>query len=183
MSETQNSINNRDAILEIIGSDLIATEIYDEQLTATVSRDDLVKVATKLKNHPNTKFEQALDVTAIDWARSDEGKERFCVIYFLYSLTHNHRLRLKVYVPESDCTCPSLTSLWESVNWYERETYDMYGIKFTSHPDMRRFYMPEDFTDPDSGEPLYPLRKDFPLGGIPDSLPLPSYPEKYGDPT
>jgi NADH-quinone oxidoreductase subunit C len=183
MSETQNSINNREAILAVIGSAVISTEIHLDQLTVLVSGDNLVEVANNLKNNSETKFEQLLDVTAIDWAEAKDGNERFQVIYFLYSLTHNHRIRIKVNVSEDDCTSPSLTSVWESANWYEREAYDMYGIKFSSHPDMRRFYMPEDFADPDSGEQLYPLRKDFPLGGIPDSLPLPSYPEKFGDPT
>ncbi|MGB9912422.1 MAG: NADH-quinone oxidoreductase subunit C, partial [Candidatus Kapaibacteriota bacterium] len=70
---------------------------------------------------------------------------------------------------------------YESANWYERETYDMYGIKFENHPDLRRFYMPEDFLDPETGEPLYPLRKDFPLMGIPGALPLPPYPERDGE--
>src|SRR5690606_18513739 len=93
---------------------------------------------------------------------------------------HTERLKLKVAVTEKDCTCPSVVPVWEAADWYEREAYDMYGVVFEGHPDLRRFYMPEDYHDPETGEPLYPLRKDFPLMGIPDSLPMPPYPEKYG---
>jgi len=80
----------------------------------------------------------------------------------------NHRLRIKVALEGDYPVCPSVTSIWESANWYERETYDMYGIKFEGHPFLRRFYMTEDFKDPETKEPLYPLRKDFPLMGIPN---------------
>lgn len=120
-----------------------------------------------------------VDASAIDWY--DKKKPRYEVVYFLYSNALHHRVRVKVAVDAKDLHCPSMYSIWESANWYERETYDMYGIKFDNHPDMRRFYMPEDFEDPETHEPLYPLRKDFPLMGIPDSMPLPPYPEKYGE--
>ena len=81
-------------------------------------------------------------------------------------MKYNFRLRLKVDVDESDCTIDSVSSVWQAANWQERETYDMYGIKFNNHPDLRRMYMPEEFE-------YHPLRKDFPLMGIPGSLPLP----------
>ncbi|MDC1067545.1 NADH-quinone oxidoreductase subunit C [Candidatus Kapabacteria bacterium] len=178
--EKQNSINNRDTIIAIVSKTVKEPEtyIYRDQLTITVPKDKVLKVAKDLRDSNDTKFEQCLDVTAIDWNRP---KNRFDLIYILYSLTHNHRVRLRVPLEEEDPSSPSLSSIWESCNWYERETYDMYGVTFTNHPDLRRFYMPEDFVDPESGEPLYPLRKDFPLTGIPGSLPLPAYPEKYGD--
>ena len=155
-------------------------EVYEHrnQMTLIVKIDDLIKVAKELRDNPKTGFDSLFDVTAIDWNRP---KDRFEVVYFLYSITNHARLRLKTIVPDSSLECPSLISIWESANWYERETFDMYGLKFLGHTDLRRFYMPEDFTDPISGEPLYPLRKDFPLMGVPDSLPLPPYPEKYGD--
>jgi NADH-quinone oxidoreductase subunit C len=73
---------------------------------------------------------------------------------------------LKADVDESDCTIDTVSSVWQAANWHERETYDMYGIKFNNHPDLRRMYMPEEFE-------YHPLRKDFPLMGIPGSLPLP----------
>jgi NADH-quinone oxidoreductase subunit C len=87
-------------------------------------------------------------------------------VYNIFSIKHNFRLRLKAGVDESDGSVDSVSSVWQAANWHERETYDMYGIKFNNHPDLRRMYMPEEFE-------YYPLRKDFPLMGIPGSLPLP----------
>jgi NADH-quinone oxidoreductase subunit C len=134
-------------------------------------------VAEKLKTDAGMSFDMCIDVTAIDWL--DKKDKRFEVVYFLYSNKFKSRVRIKTEIDENDCTCPTLTNVWASANWYERETYDMYGIKFIGHPDLRRFYMPEDYVNPETGEPIHPLRKDFPLMGIPDSLPLPPYPEKY----
>ncbi len=170
---------NKELFLSVISNITHNFETYEfrDQLTVTVDKKDIVAVATELRDNENTLFEQLRDVTAIDWLKD---KDRFEVVYMLYSLTFKRRLRLKVKIDESDMHCPSVYSVWQSANWYERETYDMYGVLFTNHPDFRRFYMPEDYVDPENGEPIYPLRKDFPLMGIPDSLPLPPYPEKYG---
>jgi NADH-quinone oxidoreductase subunit C len=84
----------------------------------------------------------------------------------MFSLKNNYRLKVKCDVDESECSIESVTSVWSSANWLERECYDMYGIEFVNHPDLRRMYMPEEFE-------YYPLRKDFPLMGIPGSLSLP----------
>ncbi len=81
-------------------------------------------------------------------------------------MTNKAYVRLKVAVEEADPFVPSMVSVWPGANWHERETYDMFGIKFTGHPDLRRLFMPEEFE-------YFPLRKDFPTMGIPDSLPLP----------
>lgn len=137
--------------------------------TVIVPREKLIDVLTELRDNPATAFAMLMDITAIDWAK---GADRFSIIYFLTSLDHNARVRISVPVRENDPHVPTAVEIWESANWYERETYDMYGILFDGHPDLRRFFMPEDFVDED-GEPLYPLRKDFPLMGIPGSLPLP----------
>lgn len=148
---------------------------FRNQLTVLISKEKLLASALALRDNPETGFDMLTDITAIDWLKP---QNRFELVYFLYSNKFKWRLRLKVPLDEQDLVCPTLISVWEAANWYERETYDMYGIKFEGHPDLRRFYMPEDFVDPASGEPLYPLRKDFPLMGVPDSLPLPPYPEK-----
>ena len=160
-----------------ISSEAIPYE-FRNQLTITVPKDSIVDVCRQLKQNEEMSFDMLVDTTAIDFLREEN---RFEVVYFLYSKKHKSRVRIKTAVSEEDCTCPTLTSIWESANWYERETYDMYGIIFIGHPDLRRFYMPEDYVVPDSGEPIYPLRKDFPLMGVPGSIPLPPYPEKYGE--
>jgi len=151
---------------------------HRDQLSIIVDKEYINGLCFELKKNSETSFDMLIDITAIDWLRR---KKRFEVVYFLYSNKYKMRLRLKVPIEEKDCECPTVTDIWQSANWYERETYDMYGIRFLGHPDLRRFYMPEDFVDPESGEPLYPLRKDFPLMGIPGSLPLPPYPERDGE--
>jgi NADH-quinone oxidoreductase subunit C len=92
---------------------------------------------------------------------------RFEVIYNLVSLRDRERLFVKVWLPEENPEIESITTLWESADWYERQVYDMFGVTFTNHPDMRRIYMPEDYE-------YFPLRKEFPLLGIPGSIELPS---------
>ena len=138
---------------------------FRNDLSITVKRENLLKAAQILYSDPELQFDMCKDVTAIDWAKR---KERFTVVYQVYSFKNNFVLRTKVNLEESDLSIESLTSVWKSANWYERETFDMYGINFKNHPDLRRFYMPEEFE-------YYPLRKDFPLLGIPGSLPLPEH--------
>lgn len=141
----------------------IDTTVFRDELTISFDKSFILLVCQFLKSNPELEFILCADITAIDWAKR---KNRFTVVYNLYSFKNNFRVRLKTNVDESDCTIDSVTSVWNSANWQERETYDMYGIKFNSHPDLRRMYMPEEFE-------YHPLRKDFPLIGIPGSLPLP----------
>ena len=133
---------------------------------AWIKRESLVEVATWLKNDPAMLFDSPVFCTCIDrldWRPVDvpraqhwnEDKPRFEVCYQLRSSTHRYRLRLKVAVPETDARCASLSSLWPAFVWQERETFDMYGIRFDNHPDLRRIYMYEEFVG-------YPLRKDYP---------------------
>ena len=136
---------------------------YRDELTIKFDKKNIVEVCSFLKSESDLEFSWCSDVTAVDWATR---KNRFTVIYNIFSMKHNFRLRLKCDVDESDCSVDSVSSVWKAANWQERETYDMYGIKFNNHPDLRRMYMPEEFE-------YYPLRKDFPLMGIPGSLPLP----------
>ena len=151
---------------------------HNNQLSIIISKNKILEVMQELKTNPETQFDMCIDITAIDWMKTPN---RFEIVYNLYSMKYKHRLRIKAALEGENPVCPSVTGIWESADWYERETYDMYGIKFLGHPFLRRFYMPEDFKDPETGEPLYPLRKDFPLMGVPGSSPLPPYPEKYGD--
>lgn len=136
---------------------------YKDELTLQVQKSDIVEVCKILKNDSELSFNHCQDVTAIDWAKR---KNRFTVVYHLFSLKNKYRLVVKVDVDESECNVDTVSSVWRSANWHEREVYDMYGITFNNHPDLRRMYMPEEFE-------YHPLRKDFPVLGIPGSLPLP----------
>ena len=139
------------------------TADFRNELTVKLDKKNIIKVCQFLKEDDDLQFKLCEDVTAIDWARRTD---RFTVVYHIFSLEHNFRLRLKSDVDESDCSIDTVSTVWKSANWAEREAYDMYGIKFKGHPDLRRMYLPEEFE-------YHPLRKDFPLTGIPGSLPLP----------
>ena len=136
---------------------------YLDELTIKFPKEHIVKVCEFLKKDEDLGFLLCQDITAIDWAKR---KDRFTVVYHIYSFKNNFRLRLKSDVDESDCMIDTVSTVWKGANWQERETYDMYGIIFKNHPDLRRMYMSEDFE-------YHPLRKDFPLMGIPESIPLP----------
>ncbi len=141
----------------------ISSNVYMGDLSVKVDKKDIVKICAFLKEDSELEFILCEDVTAIDWSKR---KDRFTVVYHIFSFKHNFRLRIKAGVDESDCAIDTVSSVWKTANWEEREVYDMFGINFNNHPDLRRMYMPEDFEH-------YPLRKDFPLMGIPNSLPLP----------
>jgi len=129
-----------------------------DQLWVRVPVERLLEVMGFLYDDPRTRFEQLSDLTAVDYLNYPGATDRFAVIYALLSLTHNHRLWVKVFVNDPDPTVPSVTSIWRGAEWPEREVYDMFGIRFTDHPDLRRILMPQNFTD-------HPLRKDYPLTG------------------
>jgi NADH-quinone oxidoreductase subunit C len=141
---------------------LEATEFRDE-LTVVIPKERIVDICRFLKEDPELRFDLLADVCGIDM---NTPEKRFGVIYNLFSLTNKCRLRLKTFTEEGDLKVPTVTGVWGTANWAERETYDMFGIVFVGHPDLRRVYMPEEFEH-------HPLRKDFPLMGIPGSLPLP----------
>ncbi len=163
-----------DVLAPVCGTTVAVVE-HRGDITLTVDSNDLIEAASELRDHPDTQFVHCTDISAVDWFPKRK-KDRFEVVYFLTSLVHAQKLRLKVVLQGDEPICPSVTEVWKSANWYERETYDMYGIRFEGHPDLRRFYMPEDYVNPETGEPSYPLRKDFPLMGVENALPLP---EKY----
>lgn len=139
-------------------------EEFRNELTIIFDKSLIRDVCDFLKNDSDLLFTLCEDITAIDWAKR---KNRFTVVYFLFSLKNSFRLKLKSDVDEAACRIDSVTSIWKSANFAEREVYDMYGIEFNDHPDLRRIYMPEDFE-------YFPLRKEFPVMGIPNSLYLPS---------
>ena len=144
------------------GENFVFSE-HRNELTVSLDKKNITAICKYLKEDNELEFKLCEDITAIDWAKR---KDRFTVVYHIYSIKYNFRLALKADVDETDCNIDSVSSVWKTANWHERETYDMYGIYFNNHPDLRRMYMPEEFE-------YHPLRKDFPLMGIPCSLSLP----------
>lgn len=117
-----------------------------------IERDSLLDVVKFLMKEPYS-FNMLLDLTCVDHIGQEN---RFQMVYHLFSLSNNHRLRIKLSLPEKDPVVDSLTSFFKNANWLEREVYDMFGIQFNGHPDLRRLFMYEGFEG-------YPLRKDYPL--------------------
>ena len=155
---------------EQFGEDAFTVKEYRGELSITIPRERLLEVIGYLRDEPSLRFTMLKDICAVDWNRR---RERFELVYNLWSIDNSIRLRVKCFTEERTPHVDSVAGLYPSANWYERETYDMHGIIFDGHPDLRRMYMPEDFVDPNTGEPLYPLRKEFPMMGVPGSLPLP----------
>ncbi|KAF0138971.1 MAG: NADH dehydrogenase subunit C [Stygiobacter sp.] len=154
-------------VKEFVGeANVEVTDAFGD-LSITVKKEKLLELARFLKENNELEFVMCKDVTAVDWATR---KKRFTTVYHIYSFKLNFTLRIKANLDEEPYQVESVAPIWESANWYERETFDMYGIEFLNHPDLRRMYMPEGFQ-------YYPLRKDFPVMGIPGSLPLPQKPE------
>ncbi|MEW6731817.1 MAG: NADH-quinone oxidoreductase subunit C [Acidobacteriota bacterium] len=126
------------------------------EVSLYVKRDRLVELCRYLRDDPKLQFNLLSDLTGVDWGL--EASPRFEVVYQLRSLPHRLRLRLKVRVDEEQCHVPTITPVWQTANWHERETFDLFGIRFDGHPDLRKILTPEDLEG-------HPLRKDFPLRG------------------
>lgn len=129
---------------------------WRSDLAVTVRPERLHDIARFLHDDLETDFDYIVHVSSVDWP---DEEERFEVVYELYSIRKRHRLRLKTRVSDSSCEVDSLTDIWKGANFMEREVYDMMGIRFRNHPDLRRILLPDDFNEG------YPLRKDFPLRG------------------
>jgi NADH-quinone oxidoreductase subunit C len=126
------------------------------EVTAVVPALHIVEVCSSLKSGADAQFDFLADLCGVD--RGMEEEPRFEVNYHLFSTTKHHRLRLKVLVPENNVHVPTVTGVWRTANWHERETFDLFGIVFDGHPDLRRILLPEDWQG-------HALRKDFPLRG------------------
>jgi NADH-quinone oxidoreductase subunit C len=120
--------------------------------TATVAREKIVEICTFLRDDADLRFSLAVDLTGVDYI---DETPRFEVVYHLYSIENKFRVRIKARVPAEDPTIDSVSGIWIGLNWYEREAFDMYGIRFNNHPDLRRILLPETFVG-------HPLRKDYP---------------------
>ena len=132
------------------------TVVARDEVTSVVAREDLIGTLAGLRDDPALAFDLLASITATDWP---ERSPRFWVSYELYSTAHRHRVRLKVGLSEDDARVPSLTSLYPTADWHERETYDFFGITFEGHPDLSRILLPDDWDG-------HPLRKTEELGGV-----------------
>lgn len=153
--------NNRAVIKlkEKFASSIIDVVEFRGEVTVTVTKNDILGILSFLKK--TLLFNLLTDVTAIDYL--GKKTERFMMVYQLYSISNKDRLRLKAAVAENDCSIESATQVWQTANWLEREVYDLFGIAFKNHPDLRRILMTPEWEG-------HPLRKDYPLQG-PDREP------------
>lgn len=138
----------------ILGDAAVKTEVRLGELMVTVQRSAILRVCRVLRDDPGCQFQLLMDVTAVDWPGREQ---RFEVVYNLLSLRHNQRVRVKLWTDE-ETPVPSVTPVFPAAGWFEREVWDLFGVFFTDHPDLRRLLT-------DYGFEGHPLRKDFPLTG------------------
>ncbi|MED5407148.1 MAG: NADH-quinone oxidoreductase subunit C [Pseudomonadota bacterium] len=151
--------------IERISTDAFAqVSVENQEITVESSRSTLVSLLQSLKTDPETRFEQLIDLCGVDYQRygQEAGRiwqgDRFAIVYHLLSVSRNQRLRVVVRVPEDDQKVDSVVGIWKSADWYEREVFDLFGILFDGHPDLRRLLT-------DYGFIGHPFRKDFPVSG------------------
>lgn len=130
---------------------------FRDELTICIEKDSIYVVAKYLRDNNELAFDFLSDLCGVDKTRLDNSNS-FEVVYHLYSLKRNHRVRLKVQIPASKPTISTVTNVWKTANWHEREAYDMFGIVFEGHPSLERILTPDGFEG-------HPLRKDYPLRG------------------
>jgi len=135
----------------------IGATLFRGDLSIHLKKEGLLPVCTFLKTEPDLDFDYPIHITSVDDLGSE--KDRFELIYELFSIRWKRAVRIKTRVSESAPTIDSVTSLWKGANFQEREVYDMMGIRFNNHPDLKRILLPDDYTEG------YPLRKDFPVEG------------------
>jgi NADH-quinone oxidoreductase subunit C len=160
-----------ESIAAAVPGSVVSAREYAKQICVVVAREKVAEVARHLKDREDFKY--CVDVTAVDWKKRDP---RFDVVYHFYSFSKNDRIRVKCGVADGE-EVPSIAEVFLSANWSERETWDMYGIRFSGHPDLRRILTWEGFNG-------HPLRKDFPLEGVDTGAAI--YPEEWpegGGPT
>ena len=139
-------------LLDLCGAAVLDTHARLGDATAIVRKEQLALVMRTLRDDPELAFDMLTDLTCVDYL----GEEpRFEMVYHLYSLAKNQRLRVKARVSEQACEVDTLCPLWASANWMEREVWDLYGVRFIGHPDLRRILLYEEFQG-------HPLRKDYP---------------------
>jgi len=151
-------LKNHPAVARLLGwkNDAIQSVKYDrDEMTIVVDRSDIREACVLLKEDPACPFNFLSDITCVDWYPSEP---RFHIIYHLLSISNKERVRLKVHLNSASPVVESITSVWPGANYFEREVFDLFGIRFTGHPHLRRILMPEDWEG-------HPLRKDYPVEG------------------
>jgi NADH-quinone oxidoreductase subunit C len=145
-------------LAERFGAGIVETHAQHGDHTAVVARETLPDLLRFCRDDEALHFDVLMDLTAVDYLRypGREDGPRFEVVYHLYSIRENHRLRVKTRLDEDDASVPTAVPLWPIANWFEREVWDMFGVRFAGHPDPRRLLMYEEFVG-------HPLRKDYPI--------------------
>lgn len=155
------------SIANILSNKLVDQAIHLNELTVVLESQDLLDIAKILRDHPDLAFDTLIDLCGVDYstytnadfAGKARGGRRFAVVYHLLSIKHNHRLRVRSFLNDDELPMiDSVIDIWPSANWFEREAFDLYGIVFVNHPDLRRILT-------DYGFIGNPFRKDFPLSG------------------
>ncbi len=145
-----------DKFKEKFPAGILASHDFRGDETIVVKRESLLEALETLKKDPALDFNFLMDLSAVDYLNFGEPRPRFEVVYHFYSLSKNHRLRVKVPLEETDTVLPSAIKIWPAADWYEREVWDMFGIRFEGHPNLKRILMYDDFVG-------HPLRKDYPV--------------------
>ncbi len=141
---------------EKFGPRIVDNYNFRDQYAVTIRPDDLVAVLTFLRDDPAIRCEWLMDVGGVDYLGYDEREWRFEVVYQMFSMSQNHRFRVKVAVTDGSVSVPSVWTMWGVANWMEREVWDLYGVTFTGHPNLRRIMCHDEFVG-------HALRKDYPI--------------------
>ena len=153
--------SQQEKLCNVFGESVIESGIRFDELTLTLNADSWLASAKTLRDHADFKFDQLIDLCGLDYSEYSGGVRgtRYAVVYHLLSLDHNKRVRVKVFAADDDLPMlPSMIDIWPAANWFEREAFDLFGIVFTGHPDLRRILT-------DYGFIGHPFRKDFPISG------------------
>lgn len=161
-----------DKLIAAIPDVVTSSGSHAGQYWVEAERGNALQLLRTLRDDPEFSFDCLMDLTAVDWLNQGMP-ERYCVVYNLYSFRDNTYFRVKVWVPEEDPLIDSASGLWKSAPWAEREVFDLYGIEFEGHPDLKRLLLPEYYTG-------HPLRKDYPLTGAGERDHFPKYNRETG---
>jgi NADH-quinone oxidoreductase subunit C len=148
-----------DTLTQALGDAVLGHAVFRDQLTVTVDKDRIVDACTLLRDEERLRFDMLTDLTAVDYLPAEP---RFQMVYILYSFANNRRVHLKAPLALND-TIATVEGVWRAANWLEREVYDLFGIVFEGHSDLRRILLWDGYVG-------HPLRKDFPLHGIPQKV-------------